>query len=234
VQAFRYRGSSHICLPGQLSISHPDETYDGGPATDDGLGYRIIYVAPELIRQALDGEALPFVADPVAPSAPTTRLLALLRSHVDEPMSELGGAAAVVVVADTLRELSGRREWPRHRIDEQAVELVREYLVTHAREQTPAAVLEQIAGIDRFTMARAFRQAFGTSPDRYRALRRLDIARTLIQSGQSLARAGIEAGFADQSHMTRQFTKTFGLSPGHWAKAVGAGRGRDDARARQT
>jgi AraC-like DNA-binding protein len=220
VQTFRYRGSRRICLPGQLHILHPDETHDGAAGTEDGFDYRIIYLAPELVRQALDAEALPFVADPVQPPTPTTHLVASLLADIDEPISDLARVEIAVAVSDTLRSLSGQRDRRRVRIDNRAVELVRDYLTTHAREQTPAAMLEQIAGTDRFTIARHFRRAFGTSPDRYRTMRRLAVARTAIESGLPLARAAADAGFADQSHMTRQFKMTYGLTPGRWAKAV--------------
>src|SRR6185312_13094307 len=104
-----------------------------------------------------------------------------------------------------------------------AVELVREYIAAHACEQTPAETLEQIAGIDRFTIARHFRRAFGTSPDRYRTLRRLGLVRKAIEGGEPLARAAADAGFADQSHMTRQFKRAYGLTPAAWVEAVSAG-----------
>jgi AraC-like ligand binding domain len=65
VQRFWYRGTRRTCLPGQLHVLHPDEIHDGGAGTDEGFGYRILYIAPELIREALDAGALPFVADPV-------------------------------------------------------------------------------------------------------------------------------------------------------------------------
>ena len=80
-----------------------------------------------------------------------------------------------------------------------------------------ASTLEAIAGIDRFTIARHFRRAFGTSPDRYRTLRRLAVARTGIESGQPLAQVAAHAGFADQSHMTRQFKQSYGMTPARWA-----------------
>jgi AraC-like DNA-binding protein len=99
---------------------------------------------------------------------------------------------------------------------------VREYLAAHAREQTPAATLERIAGIDRFTITRDFRWAFGTSPDRYRTLRRLAIAQAEIERGLSLAQVAAEAGFADQSHMTRQFKRTYGLTPTRWRTLTSA------------
>jgi AraC-like DNA-binding protein len=56
----------------------------------------------------------------------------------------------------------------------------------------------------------------------YRTLRRLALARTAIESGQSLARAAAETGFADQSHMTRQFKRTYGLTPARWVALIAA------------
>lgn len=216
VQIFRYRGSRRVCLPGQLHILHPDEPHDGAAGTDDGFGYRMLYIAPELVRDALAGRGLPFVGDPVQDLTPIARPIAALLADIDEPISELGCAEIAAAVADGLLSLSGQTDVGRTTIDIRAVQLVRDYLVAHASEQTPASVLEKIAGIDRFTIARHFRWAFGTSPNRYRTLRRLELARAAIESGQSLGRAAADSGFADQSHMTRQFKRTYGLTPGRW------------------
>src|SRR5207247_8775846 len=101
-------------------------------------------------------------------------------------------------------------------VDTRRVDLAPDCLAGYAREQTSASILEKVAGTDRFTIARHFRWAFGTSPDRYRTLRRLALARAAIESGQSLARAASEAGFADQSHITRQFQRTCGPTAGRW------------------
>ena len=216
VQTFHYRGFRHICLPGQLHVLHPDEAHDGAAGTDGGFGYRILYIPPELIREALGGRPLPFVADPIQPVVPAARLMVSLLADIDEPINELTSADTAVAVADGLVSLSGNLEPRPTTIDTKAVHLVRDYLAAHAGDQTPASVLEKLSGTDRFTIARHFRWAFGTSPDRYRTLRRLATARAAIESGQSLARAASEAGFADQSHMTRQFKRTYGLTPGRW------------------
>jgi AraC-like DNA-binding protein len=222
VQTFGYRGSQRVCLPGQLHVLHPDETHDGNPGTEDGFGYRILYIPPELVRGALGGRALPFVADPVQERTPAVRPIASLLNDIDDPISELSCAEIAVAVADFLLSLSGRPDSRRATVDIRAVELVREYLAAHAREQTPASTLEKIAGTDRFTITRHFRWAFGTSPDRYRTLRRLALAQAAIESGQSLAQVAAEAGFADQSHMTRQFKRTYGLTPTRWRALTAA------------
>lgn len=216
VQTFRYRGSRRVCLPGQLHVLHPDELHDGAAGTDEGFGYRILYFPPDLVRDALGGAELPFVADPVQEPIPATRRIASLLIDIDEPINELTSAEIAVAVADSLVSLSGKARHRQARIDLTAVQLVREYLTVHACDPIPASTLEQVAGIDRFTIARHFRWAFGTSPDRYRTLRRLAVARAAIEGGRSLARAAAEAGFADQSHMTRQFKRTYGLTPGRW------------------
>jgi AraC-like DNA-binding protein len=216
VQTFRYRGSRRVCLPGQLHVLHPDETHDGAAGTDDGFGYRILYLAPELVRDALGGGALPFVADPVQTPLPATRRVASLLADIDEPISDLARAEIAATMADTLRSLGGRPGQRPVRIDLRAVGLARSYLAAHASEQTPASTLEAITGTDRFTLARHFRRAFGTSPDRYRTMRRLALARAAIERGIPLAEAAASAGFADQSHMTRQFKRAYGLTPARW------------------
>jgi AraC-like DNA-binding protein len=218
VQTFRYRGERRICLPGELHVLHPDETHDGAAGTDDGFGYRILYVAPELVREALGGAALPFVADPVQRPAPA---IASLLADLDEPISDLGRAEIVAAVADLLRALAGALE-PRGTIDLRAAELARDFLAAHPREQTSASTLEAITGTDRFTLARHFRRAFGTSPDRYRTLRRLELARAAIEKGAPLVQAAARAGFADQSHMTRQFKRAYGLTPARWTGLAAA------------
>ncbi len=223
VQVFTYRGARRRCLPGQLHVVHPDEMHDGGPATAEGFGYRILYVEPALIQAALGGGPLPFVAEPVQDLSPPTAGLRGLLADIDEPIGDLGRVAAAATVADVLSAAAGRAQ-PAGTIALAAVSAVREHLAAHPVEETRADVLERIAGIDRWTIARHFRVAFGTSPDRYRTMRRLEVARSAIAGGAALADAAATAGFADQSHMTRHFKRAYGITPGRWAAATAVTR----------
>ena len=182
------------------------------------------YIAPELVRAALAGRSLPFVADPVQDLTPAARPIASLLADIDEPVSDLLSVDIATAIADGLLALGGRPARRPPAIDVRAVELVRDHLAAHARERTPASALERIAGADRYTIARHFRWAFGTSPDRYRTMRRLALARAAIEGGWSLAEAAAETGFADQSHMTRQFKRTYGLTPARWMALTAGSR----------
>src|SRR5919206_592557 len=68
VQAFDYRGTAEISMPGQVVVLHPDELHDGRAGTEAGFGYRILYVEPFLLTDAvrsLRGKPgpLPFVRE---------------------------------------------------------------------------------------------------------------------------------------------------------------------------
>jgi AraC-like DNA-binding protein len=215
VQTFRYRGARHVSLPGQLHFLHPDEGHDGAPATDGGFGYRILHIAPEIVREAIGGRALPFVAEPVQDASSAAASVAAMLRDAD-PIDALRAAEIAAAAAYLLRALSGRGERPVRTVDLAAMERVREFLDASACDRPAIAELEAVAGLDRFTIARQFRWAFGMSPTRYRTQRQVAQARTAIERGYTIAEAASTTGFTDQSHLTRHFKRTYGLTPGRW------------------
>lgn len=220
VQSFRFRGRQWHGLPGQCHILHPDETHDGAAGTEAGFSYRIVYVDPKLVQEALAGQPLPFVADPVVDA---TRLGGRHAAiwNIDGEIDDIGRADLVAAIVGLLLDASGQRRKPATRLALDRLMRVRELLAAAPAERPPMGDLERISGLDRWTLARQFRAAFGTSPGRFRTMRRLDAVRGLLARGTPLATAAVAAGFADQSHMTRRFKAAYGLTPGAWVAATG-------------
>jgi AraC-like DNA-binding protein len=228
VQTFRYRGARQVCLPGQLHLLHSDEPHDGAPLKGEGLRYRIVYLAPDVLREASTTGRLPFVAEPVHAAAGAAAALgatlARLLRDIDDPMDDLAAIAAVTALSEGLLQLtSGRRPARPTTIDLRAVRLAADYLV-HCHGAT-AATLEHISGLDRYALIRHFKAVHGTTPDRYRLLHQVQRARIALADGRPIASAAVEAGFADQSHLTRHFKRTYGLTPGRWRALLGTADG---------
>ncbi len=83
--------------------------------------------------------------------------------------------------------------------------------------------LEDIAavvGLSRFHFLRLFKNTTGFSPHAYLIQRRIELAKQSIEKGQCLTDAAINSGFSDQSHLTRCFKSTLGVTPGQYQKMV--------------
>lgn len=220
VQVFNYRGSVHASTPGQVVVLYPDEVHDGRAGTGEGFGYRIVYVEPFLLTEALATlrgrpSPLPFVSEPVS-------INAMLSRAVDRafraPRESLAVDSLIVDLAQGLMagEQGGAGPVISRRVDVGAVERARQFLdaektrVVHSRE------LEAVTGLTRYDLSRQFKMMLGTSPYRYLLMRRLELARERIHQEQALVDVAFEAGFADQAHFTRVFRSAFGLTPARY------------------
>jgi AraC-like DNA-binding protein len=215
VQRFRYRGEMRNCLPGECHILHPDELHDGAAATEDGFAYRIVYIDPGLIRDALGAGTLPFVKSPVINASALPGLPAEAW-EIDNDLDEMSAVDLAIQLADLLVAASCGATAGCGSLAEAAVSRVRELIVADPARRHAMRELERVSGLDRWALARQFRIMFGTNPTRFRTFRQLDVVRRGIRTGSSLAQASADAGFADQSHMTRHFKAAYGLTPAVW------------------
>ena len=220
IQTFRFRGERWQCLPGQCHILHPDEPHDGGAGTDAGFCYRIVYIDPGLVQDALHGNPLPFVGHPVLGAARVPASGAADVWDFNEDMDDVARIELVDAVANLLVGAASGTARTTGTLAPGRLSRVRDLIVAAPAERHSMDELERLAGLDRWTLARQFRAAYGTSPSRFRIMRQLDHVRRLLKHGTSLVEASIEAGFADQSHMSRRFKSAYGLTPGVWVSAI--------------
>jgi len=84
-------------------------------------------------------------------------------------------------------------------------------------DAVPIQAWSETEGVARQTVFRGFRALYGASPTRYRVEARARSAwRLIVTSELSLAEAALEAGYADQAHMSRDVKALTGRTPGAW------------------
>ena len=223
VQSFRYRGEQRNAHPGQAFAIHPGETHDGRPGTEYCYGYRAAYVAPDMISDALGISAVPFVREAVGRNINFITALKNLFDISPERPDDIALSDCMSALADAISAMSGRRY--RHTVlpDRITALRLRDDLMEHAVTGRSMRDLESEHGLNRFTICRLFRRHFGVSPQTFLINQRVFRARSIIAKRVPLADAASVAGFADQSHMTRQFVKTMGITPGQWRDLSMAG-----------
>jgi AraC family transcriptional regulator len=88
------------------------------------------------------------------------------------------------------------------------------------RPRTLGALAAQ-AGVHPVHLARVFRVQYGQTIGDFVRQCRLDfVCRELVSSTRSLAEVALEAGFADQSHLTKAFRRNLGTTPARYRAAA--------------
>lgn len=221
IQSFHYGGCVQHNIPGSTMVLYPDEKHDGMAGTHAGFHYKMVYIKPELIQQILRGSSLHFIKNGISQHPilfqKVKNLLSCLSPNYRNELEEEDAFYEFVMV---LRDISGGLQKGKQPLDYSMAERAREYIHCSLQETISLADIEQNIGCDRWSISRHFRGIFGTSPHRYIIMRRLDQVKLFLLLKKPLAEAAIMAGFFDQSHMTKHFKKTFGITPLHWQSIV--------------
>jgi AraC-like DNA-binding protein len=218
--------------------SNPGEVHDGRPIDGARRLWRMLYLEPALFA-TLDGDEGAASLDveltqPVIDNRALRQALQSLFVRIESWNAASGPRGDRRLACDEALARVGtllRRHSTRTRAFEQAeltrdcspapaLQRVRDRLADDLVDPPSLATLAELAGIGRYQLLRQFRQAFGMPPHAWLIQRRAERARALVRSGTSLSVAAVDAGFADQSHMTRVFVRQFGFTPGAWQRAA--------------
>lgn len=225
VQSFRYRGVERHSQAGSVIVLHPDEVHDGHAGDDRAFRYHMLYLDPGVLMEAAGAPAAPppFVPGGLTRDGRLADALSRVFADMDRALDPLEACDCLSDIAAALDALTDRRDRAIRHVDHHAVTRAELAMLAHITEDVPLDALEGLTGQSRFALTRHFRARHGVPPHRWLMARRLDRVWERVLEGASLADAAADAGFADQSHMTRQFRRRFGLSPGAWREAVRAG-----------
>ena len=207
--------------PGDLVMVNPGEVHDGQPVDDLGRRWQMLYLAPELVEAAaaetlLGGRMLPLWR-PVARDAALAEAFECWHARLLAQAGALACDEAQVALLATLFARHGAPGLPRHAAPN--IARARQRLDDDPANDPGLAALAAEAGLSRFQLLRAFARELDMTPHAYLVQRRLAAARSLLDSGASIADAAAAAGFADQAHLTRLFRRCLGFTPAAYARA---------------
>lgn len=191
---------------------------------------RTLRISPALMQGLLaswQDRGTPAVAFPrlLSDDMAINRLLARLATRVvdgfEAPVGRLEGESALLellkAVVDHLAERAPMGPLPRR--EHRAVTLIKAYLRDCSAADTSLDDLAALTHLNKFHLLEVFRRDVGVSPHVYQTHLRLHEAKRLLAAGVPIADVALAVGFADQSHLTRQFTRHLhGVTPGRFRR----------------
>jgi len=215
---------------GDLITTNPGEVHDGRPLGGPSRRWRMVYFDAAVMAGMLGGAAMDGSVEFTRPVLKDLRLVQTLRrlfTRLDDWRNcavSASASAEALACEESLVEVCGlllgghSTAVPQPEIGGD-VRLVRERLADDLLAAPTLDELAAMAGLGKFQLLRRFQKAYGVPPHAWLLLQRAERARALIRRGTSLADTAAASGFADQSHMTRIFTRHFGFTPGAWQRA---------------
>ncbi|RAQ93991.1 AraC family transcriptional regulator [Thermogemmatispora tikiterensis] len=219
--ALWYRGATHLAPAGSQVWLNPDEIHTGQVAGTQGWVYRAIYPGTELVAElaaTIAGRSWRayFSPTPILFDQTLADLLRRLQTALAEnrPLLERESWLLHTYAYLLTRHAERPLTIPPLRTEPRAIRVAREYLEAHFPQNISLTHLAGVTGLSPFHLARTFHQVMGLPPHAYLNQLRLEHAKRLLLAGHPIATVAYTVGFADQSHLTRQFKRVYGVTPG--------------------
>ncbi len=109
------------------------------------------------------------------------------------------------------------------KLPQRTLKIIEDFMKENLTGRIELDVLAEMTRVSRYEFCRLFKRTTGKTATAALNLLRVERAQELIRTEgaiKTLAAIAAESGFADQSHMSRQFKRTLGFSPGHYLKEV--------------
>ncbi|MBI6945712.1 helix-turn-helix transcriptional regulator [Pseudomonas koreensis] len=233
VQRFNSRRARHDSTPGKVFMLEPGDIHDGDAPSPDGFTYRMLYLQPAWLEQALDGlhlgsygSGLPGIGSVLNDDPELARATLFAFNALHQQDVRMVREVALDALLERLAIHLYRRPQP---IAANRAPLIarqaRDYLVAFHEQDISLQTLADVCGTDRFRLTRAFKAAYGLAPHAWLIQLRLSRGRQMLAAGIQPVDVASRLGFADQSHLGRWFVRAYGITPGAYQqRAIGASR----------
>jgi len=207
---------------GDIIMVNPGEIHDGAPLDGAAREWWILYLDPAVVAREADEEfagpaeiVRPVASDPILARRLTYLFDSLVAGRSDPLEREENLLRSIVCLfrRHGMARFLSRGSSPSVRCALQRIDAAPE-------RQVSLAELAALSGVSRFQLLRGFSREVGITPHAYLIQRRVVLAQRFLAQGQTPVQAALQAGFSDQSHMTRAFVRRVGVTPGRYRAAV--------------
>jgi len=100
------------------------------------------------------------------------------------------------------------------------VKTIHDYILNHVNDVITLDKLQQISGLNKFSIIRNFKKLYITTPASYHLQYRVAEAKGLLSKGVDVFDICEELRFYDQAHLIREFRKMYGITPATYTQQL--------------
>jgi AraC-like DNA-binding protein len=209
-----------IC--GDIIMVNPGEMHDGSSLDGKPRSWEMLYFEPDTVCEILADEQwngtntlLPAVRD----RDQAIRCRQLFKAVIDPKPDSLHIDEALVRTLAYAFQHHGTHR-PLRLSGSPSIHSIVKSIDCEPERPLSLQAMADMAGVSRFHFLRGFSHVTGATPHAYIVQRRVRLARRLLAAGREPSQASADAGFADQSHMTRAFVRQLGMTPARYRQIV--------------
>jgi AraC-like DNA-binding protein len=204
---------------GNVVLINPGEVHACNPDAGTCFAYYMLYIEPDYFQRLVadyTGYAINPYRFPISLlknrslSQQVNHLCGCIQSR--QPGLEIE-TRLVETLAAILNTCAPEASPQNHDQQASAAEPAYDFLRAHPEENISLQDLAGLCHLSPYHFLRTFRRAYGLPPHTALLQMRINLARRLLAEGLSIAGVSAAAGFADQSHFTREFKKSVGTTP---------------------
>ncbi|ELE9012021.1 AraC family transcriptional regulator [Enterobacter cloacae] len=216
-ERFRYRGTQHLAAEKSVVTMNPDEIHTGESATEGGWRYRMVYIEPALLEEVTGLRHWWFSDvtrhDPLRSQQIGQLIYGLW--HTQDPLAQKGLLLDLIETFQPLAHHAPIIKESAHRF-----ERVRDYLHDNYMHALTLDELANVVSLSPYHFQRQFKAHFHVTPHQMLMAIRLWRAKVFLTHGMPAAEVAAATGLTDQSHLTRAFTRRYGITPVRYQKQV--------------
>ncbi|MDU2064681.1 MAG: AraC family transcriptional regulator [Sporomusaceae bacterium] len=220
-EVFDYKGDTQWAPQRSIVLMNPGVIHTGAAANQQiGWRYHIMYPSLRCLQKIAEqmdekNNLIPYFPNPViVDNECAEKLLNLFALFEHFPLSMEHQSVFINTIATILQrhstltyvELNKKR-------DNKVVKVVKDYIHQYYNKSISLQELAIISGKSQFHLLREFEREMGIPPHTYQIFIRIQKAKELLLTGQSILAVAFETGFADQSHFNRHFKRILGITP---------------------
>jgi AraC-like DNA-binding protein len=216
------RGTSLLARPGTLALVAPGDIHANRKIA---CSFRCVLMEFGALQNAMEQflersiPELDFRSGLIEDQHTIARFLKVHRSlEEDEPGLGRDDFAISFLHQLCVRHGTASLPLPPNGNENLAVRQTKRFLDEHFAERVSLHELARCMGLSAYHLHRSFQRRIGMPPHEYQIQVRIIKAKAFLRLGRSLSETAALVGFVDQSHLTRHFKRSVGVTPGKFLR----------------